>query len=611
MAEKSDSKPEHGAGRQRPPALEVWLSRHRRYVLGAMVALSIIFRIIYFVQLNRGPCVWLHRWDQTDMHFFHVWAREAAGGDWLTNKPLHPQHEWHRMVADACFRQRSGEAAGIAREGALGEGGREHRSRVLWNRWYGGKRFHQAPLYPYLIALTYRGFSDDVRWVFIWQMLLGVLSNVLVYLIARRCFGHVAGTVAGLLAVLCGPLLFYEMVLLRSALITFAGLALVFLTDAAVDRGAWRWWLLAGIAIGLALLAKTTFALFGLGALCLVACRHRGRPKALVKCGAAMAAGVAICLTPAVGRNVVVGAPAFGLSSVAAVTFACTNSGDVSLERRYVVSLDHVPRIMGQTGGRFVPAVIETMKTHTGIGSYACLLWHKFTATWHWYEQPNNVNLYYFRVHAGILRSLPVTFFLLAPLGLVGLALAAPGFRRCAALYLLVASSIVPLLMFWFLSRFRAPLVAALIPFAGLTLVRIVGWAWRRRVAWCATALISVLLLWLWTAQPLPANQPMIRSDDYCSSHSAYYDPMERRAREAGDWRAAAAIMGDFLRSEPAEVAQMGSGRAARSREERRLAALFAGAYYRRGVALRRLGLTEAAARHARVARELKRAARR
>ena len=54
----------------------------------------------------------------------------------------------------------------------------------LWDDWYGQKRFHQEPLYPYLVAATYRLWGDDVRHVFAWQLLLGWETNVLIYLLA-------------------------------------------------------------------------------------------------------------------------------------------------------------------------------------------------------------------------------------------------------------------------------------------------------------------------------------------------------------------------------------------------------------------------------------------
>ena len=102
------------------------------------------------------------------------------------------------------------------------------------------------PLYSYLVGLTYRVIGDDVRFVFGWQMGLGVMSTVLIWLLARRFFGDLVGACAGALAVLCGPLVYYELFLLRESTIVFAGLGVVWLADRALTRGSWALFVLLG-----------------------------------------------------------------------------------------------------------------------------------------------------------------------------------------------------------------------------------------------------------------------------------------------------------------------------------------------------------------------------
>jgi len=64
-----------------------------------------------------------------------------------------------------------------------------------------------------LVGLTYWLGGPDPRWIFAWQMLLGMASNLLVYLVTRRCFGDLAATLAGFMAALCGVALYFEAVL--------------------------------------------------------------------------------------------------------------------------------------------------------------------------------------------------------------------------------------------------------------------------------------------------------------------------------------------------------------------------------------------------------------
>lgn len=215
------------AARKQAPAasrLETWAAAHRRWILAVVVAVSLAVRIVYFVELSDGPCVEFHRWEQLDMHWFDTWARHvASSGDWLSEKIDQPFHSWHKTIADAYFRRNPEEAKVLAQEAAAGGGGASA-ARLLWRRWHGGRRFYQEPLYPYLIAATYELLGADVRWVFAWQMLLGVATSVLVLLTARLYFGEAAGG----LAALASPLLYYEMLLLRETSIVFAQAALVY-----------------------------------------------------------------------------------------------------------------------------------------------------------------------------------------------------------------------------------------------------------------------------------------------------------------------------------------------------------------------------------------------
>jgi 4-amino-4-deoxy-L-arabinose transferase-like glycosyltransferase len=70
-------------------------------------------------------------------------------------------------------------------------------ARREWiNEIYQGKVYHQEPMYVYLLAATYRLFGLDPNWIYLWQLLLGACTNVLVFLIGRRYFGSLTGLLA-------------------------------------------------------------------------------------------------------------------------------------------------------------------------------------------------------------------------------------------------------------------------------------------------------------------------------------------------------------------------------------------------------------------------------
>ena len=513
-------------------SLEDRLSHRARFVGLAVVLAGVALRAVYFLQLDAGPCLELHRLEQTDMHYYEDWGGRIAGGDWLSSTVAVPMHPWHRAIADP----------------------------AQWSRWLRPRQFYQDPLYSYLIGVTYRLAGARVRYVFLWQLALGVGAVVLVWSLARRFFGEAVGLVAAVLALLCGPLLYYELILLRESMIAFATLALAWRIDRAFAAGGTRRYAVLGVALGLALLLKSTFlaAIAAVGVALLAV--HRRDPRAALRPVAALAAGLALPLGLLAVRNVAVGVPPLALASAGPLTFALSNGPRFEPHLGFSVDTAFVGEVMNETDGRAWPTVAATLRAHTPA-SYARLLWRKWLCTWHGHEIPNNESFDFMRLRAPVLRWLPFTFALVSPLALVGLPLAV---RRCAAapwpLYLMVAVSLVPLLAFYVLGRFRTGLLAAVLPFAALTLVETARCLASRRFAAAAVTVTVVALLAWWTAAPPPPGTPSIRADDWMIPFLLRDQPALQAALEAGDAARAVDAYETFFRDEPDEAQVRATG---------------------------------------------------
>jgi hypothetical protein len=356
-----------------------------------------------------------------------------------------------------------------------------------------------------------------------------------------------------------------------------------------------------GLGLGAALLVKTVYLVYAAGVvLALLVSRRRAALAPL----AGVVLGVAVALAPAVARNVAVGVPPLALSSVGGLVFIESNAVDFHPGVGFVVS-EHTRDIMGKTEGRFWPTVRETLRTHPDGWSVLRLLGAKLATVWHWYEIPNNANFYYFRLHSAVLRRLPVTFFLLSPLGLVGLVLAAPTIRRSWPLYLLVACHVTHLLVFYTLARLRIPLLPALAPFAALTLVELGrGVAARRplRVVVVATAVLAVAL---WTGRPLPAGLPLVGTVDYWAAYHTFYKPQIEQAQRDDDPARAADVFRASLAFEPDAVRALDAAHPPSDGATADLANLFGSVHEAYGEELQRAGRGDEAQREAERAREL------
>lgn len=581
--------------------LEEVLAANARWILLGLGISSVLFRVVYFAQIDGGPCSQWHRWEDGDPNFFDQWGRRLAAGDWMTDGSFHPLHGWHKRVAWEHFARHRTEEAELKAAG-------KDPTRELWDRWYGGPLLHQEPLYPYLVGVTYRIFGPDPRWVYAWQMALGVVSNLLAWWIARRHFGERAGLVAAVVALLCGPVLFYEMTLIRTSLTVFASLGLLALFERAFERDRPGGWAAAGAALGLALLLQTTFILFGVAAMGLLAWRSRERWREGARAAAAVSLGAVACLVPAVVRNAVVGAPLLGFSSVGAVTFVAANWPDSDPTRGWAVDERAMARLLAETDGGIGRAARETLDRHSPW-TFAQLMGRKLKMLFHDYELPNNKNFLYYRDHAPVLWAGFIGFGLILPFALVGLYAAWKEAGRHALPVALVATSAAPMLIFYVLARFRAPLTVALLPFAALGAVTLADWIrareWRR--AGIAGAVVVLGAAWLF--RPLPDHMRAIRSADYRISFKTCGAPRERAAVEASNWDAAASVLAETLRDEPREVQHLdGSPLPEGGYEIRQITDFFRSVHARRAGYLERLGRPEEARRDAERAETLRNA---
>jgi 4-amino-4-deoxy-L-arabinose transferase-like glycosyltransferase len=540
----------------RPP-LESWLARHPRIVVAALIAVCAAVRVTCFVQLNSTPLVEAQKWQQTDMHYYDEWARAIAAGDWLSATVHVPMHRWHHDVARRYFDSHPETRAALERDPTSGAS--LDPDERLWRRWMRVPQFYQDPLYAYLIAITYRIAGTDVRAVLAWQLAAGIGTCVLIWLIARRYFGDFVAAWAAALALLSGPLVFYELLLLRDSLIVFAGLLLVWLTDRAFTRERWLLFGALGLAVGFSCLLKSTFVLFGLAVVAAVLTRARGDLRRRIVSLAGFAGGVAIAFSPLVTRNIELGVPPFAMASSGGLTFVASNSPTYLPDIGFGIDAQAIAQDMGDADGRQLAAVLGTLQRHTGP-SYVRLLWRKWDRLWHWYEIPNNENFYYIRTQVPLLAWLPVTFWVCSPLALAGLFLAARRGQDVWPLYLLVSVTAASMIVFYVLARFRIALVAAVIPFAAVTLVELANQVRSRRYARCVALALCIVALNAWTGRPLAERQVLIRMTDWILPYSVFYQTKVYDALDNRDFAGAAGWYLEFFdRYEPDE-GQIASG---------------------------------------------------
>jgi tetratricopeptide (TPR) repeat protein len=180
-----------------------------RMAPGAAVGLSLLLRVLYFLQVRGNPYFAAPVMDEG---YHDLWAREIAAGDLTSRIP-----------------------------------------------------FFRAPLYPYLLGGAYRlAGGPDFTAVRGGQLLLGAVTPLLVWAIARRLLPGRPGlaAAAAFVSALDGMLIYFEAELLLESLLAPLSALLVWLILRARETGAARRWFAAGLALGAFAVTRPNVLLF-------------------------------------------------------------------------------------------------------------------------------------------------------------------------------------------------------------------------------------------------------------------------------------------------------------------------------------------------------------
>lgn len=414
-----------------------------------------------------------------DQHTYYTWAQAIAAGDVLS-------------------RTAPGSSAGLHTPGLL----------------------YFAPLYPYVLApLSLLTGGHLLVAGIVLNAALGVLTALAAGGIARRFFGGWAGLIAGLLVALNGVHISVEGMLLHDSLIAFllvGGFYLVIRAipdpwhghpahadDATVcgpgghgrDARATGWrgayWLLPGVALGLACVGRTTNVLVvaGLCAWLLLRSRRVGPSRGLAAAALALSAGVVFALP--VVRNGLIGGqwtPPTGGWATMFLGITPDAPGTLDYTPRYEQAADRARRADDKPAAwrREVLRVVREDPAGVArtIGRHALAL----TNSW---DAPDNGNYYFVRRYV---RPFGWTIgpVVLYALGLAGLAIGLRQVRRFAPLYIFAATLAISILPAYPSGRFRLALLCALAIFGGYA-VAVGAGLLRKRRCWGGAAVIALI----------------------------------------------------------------------------------------------------------------------
>jgi tetratricopeptide (TPR) repeat protein len=392
--------------------------------------------------------------------------------------------------------------------------------------------FFRAPLYPYFLGLILRLCGADFLVPRLIQAVLGAMTAGLVYALGERVGGRGVGMLAGVLAALYGPMVYFDGELLIETLyLPLVGGGLLLAVRALENDRLWTW-SAAGLAMGLAAIARPNVLVLGPPLIAWIAWEKR-RDCAAPALAWLLAASLPVLVVTL--RNGLIGGEYVLVASQGGVNFYIGNNATADGKTAmtptagfrpaaytgyfYRDSVDESSRQEAQesTGRQLSPGQVSSFwfaKAFAWIESHP-RDWLKLTLRKAYflangYEIPSNRELYRVREWACVLGVLmtkdPIAlpFGIIFPLAVAGIAFmtstaarqtapsVAAATHRLLLLYLVAYAATV--VAFFVTARHRIPLVLALLPYASVAVLSFVDAVKRHQLDRVTLASIALLV---------------------------------------------------------------------------------------------------------------------
>jgi 4-amino-4-deoxy-L-arabinose transferase-like glycosyltransferase len=428
-----------------------------------------------------------------------------------------------------------------------------------------GGPFFFGPVYPYFLSLFFIGGSGHFQFIHLAQGLIGSVVPVLVYDASRHVFSRPVPVIAGILAVCCAPVIFYEQVLLMEGLV-YALYAVLFwcLIRGANSDQKIGWYAAAGFTAGVLTLARSNLLLLLPLFLVLIWRDYRALPGSTRKAMAAFILPCLFVLAASTARNVAVSGRWVVTTSNGPMNLYIGNAPDSIGSLDLPDSADFLIQRYGDQ--EKVPWMTELKERISDNPLYLIPLFlKKFYIFWNSYDPADNVSYYAFRPYYPLIRLNPVGWLLLVSLGFMGAVLTRKFFKKQVIFYLYVLGFSVSIALVFVLGRYRLPVLLPLYAWSAAAILQVVNFVQQKRfrevsASLAAWVVIVLLLLPRWSPAARinnPAALPRvsyIRLNDYINfAHALFIDgkremSVEVLERASGEYPDVPEVVGNLSR---------------------------------------------------------------
>ncbi len=385
--------------------------------------------------------------------------------------------------------------------------------------WIGTEPFFRAPLYVYLLALTHKVFGHGFFLPRLLQMVLGSLSCVLIFLIAKKLFNQTVAVLSGITASFYAMLIFYDGQFQITSLVVFLDLAAIGLLILTSEKPKPLNWFFCGIVLGLSGIARPNVLVFVPFVLVWMFFQFKGKllTKAILTRWATLCAGVVLMIAPVTVRNYIVGNDFVPIAWQGGYNFYLGNNPHATGWSATAPQIDKtwwggykeaIWLAEEETGRKLKPSQISDFWLKKGSDfifsqplNWLKLMGKKTIYFWKGYEIGNNQNIYLYKDFSSLFDFLLGKFIIYFPFGLVGplsvlgLIIGLKELRKYLLLHLFILSYSASVIIFFVCARYRMPIIPFLIMFSSFFIWWLIQQAKNREKSKIAISLAGVAIL--------------------------------------------------------------------------------------------------------------------
>jgi tetratricopeptide (TPR) repeat protein len=380
---------------------------------------------------------------------------------------------------------------------------------IAQGNWIGDQIFFRAPFYPYFLGIIYKLFGHYYFIPRLIQHLIGSLSVILIYFLARKLFNRKAAILSAILSSIYGVLIYFEDELLLDFLLVFFGVLLLLLLYRAEEKSKNSQFFVAGLVASFFAITRPNILIFIPLVFFWILFLLRLDFKKKINFSFFFLLGFFSLILPVTVRNYLVGKDFVLISSQGGINFYIGNNPQADGTSAFLPPYgddweyqDAVHEVQKSIDKLPKPSEVSDYYLKKGEAfilhspqKFLSLFLKKTYLFWNSFEISNNQDIYFFRQYSFLIRILPVGFWIIGPLSVLGIVLCLKNWRKYFLILTFVLSYSFSVLLFFVNSRFRLPVLPFLIIFSSFALIQLFEYIKKGSLKKFFLALALLLLL--------------------------------------------------------------------------------------------------------------------